>query len=124
MAMTEGPVPSNVYNMLKEIAGTEDHGFGLDFVKSFRVSEKGVFYDPIRQANTDVLSPSDIECLEYVIENYSHLSKDELSDVAHEAPAYKIARRENGLNRPIKITQVTQFIKNGEALYNSLTGEK
>jgi hypothetical protein len=75
VAMEEGPVPSNAYNMMKEMAGIVEKEFGLPYEESFSVKKRTYleFYDPRRDANLDVLSPSDIECLDYALERYGRV---------------------------------------------------
>ncbi len=112
--------------MLKEMAGREDHGFALDFDKYFTINHGNYidFYDPLRDANIEALSPSDIECLDFAIKHYAHLSKEEIEKVSHEEPAYKIVVEEQGINKPMEVSHFARCMNGGEDLINLLAGEK
>jgi uncharacterized phage-associated protein len=123
-ALKDGPIPSGAYNLLKEIAGENVHTFDIDYGKSFRCSTKGVFFDPLREADLDMLSRSDIECLDYALAEFGHLSKHELWNVSHDEPAYKSIVEESGLNNTIEVAHFARFLNGGEDLTNLLAGER
>lgn len=86
VAMKHGPVPSSTYDILKAVR------FDL-FPSMFpAISEKvaaafGVTnytITPYRDADTDIFSDSDIECLDYAIENYGDKTFDELTHLSHD----------------------------------------
>lgn len=77
IAMKSGPVPSAMYDMIKDV---RDHRFlGNDdtLQKSFRVENTNDVY-PLRQPNLKYLSNTDIECINSAIKKYSKLSFAEL----------------------------------------------
>lgn len=86
VAMKHGPVPSGVYDILKTVRGD-----GLCFcvarekldMESFSVQDRKKVV-PLRETNTDLLSESDIECLNEAIEKYGTLGFSELTEVSHD----------------------------------------
>ena len=84
VAMKNGPVPSLVYDLFKEIRGDRE-----------RIEKNNTFYDAFsvkensnvianENANLDYLSTSDIECLnESILEN-KNLTSKKLSDKSHD----------------------------------------
>jgi hypothetical protein len=70
---------------------------------------------PLRKANLDYLSDSDIECLDEAIETYGHMSFKELTKCSHDA-AWKAAD-ENDL---IEIEQIINTLENPTALREHL----
>lgn len=73
IAMKHGPVPSAMYDMIKDVR--DNRSFGLDdtLEKSFKVvNQTNVF--PLRRPNLSYLSASDIECLDLALNKYSNLS--------------------------------------------------
>lgn len=60
-AMEHGPVPSEVYDLMKEAPASGEFGFTVG-------NERDII--PLREADTDELSDSDIECLDDMIALY------------------------------------------------------
>lgn len=77
VAMPYGPVPSGLYDVFKEKerTGSTDTRYG------FTVSGKAVY--PLRNADMDVLSESDVQALDESIEAYGAKSFDELTHLSH-----------------------------------------
>ena len=59
-AMKEGPTPSNVYDLLKQVAQAPVYGLKVE----------GNQVIPLRNPDLDYLSESDIECLDQIISVY------------------------------------------------------
>lgn len=82
VAMDNGPVLSKLYNMLK--TSTKDYHI-----------EKKYIIIPDNEPDLDNLSKSDIEALDYVLEQYSQYDTFEMSDLTHEYNSWKIARKKS-----------------------------
>lgn len=85
VAMRNGPVPSGTYDILKYVRGD-----GLPFPcavpharESFRV-EQGRLVFPLRDADPEVLSDSDKECLDVAIGKYGRMSFKQLTSASHD----------------------------------------
>ncbi len=88
VAMKNGPVLSKLYDMLKQ--STDDYEV---------INRKLI--RPHRDANLDYLSKSDIEALNYALNQYSQYETLKLSDLSHEYQAWQIARNsEPNSNNP------------------------
>ncbi len=81
VAMDNGPVLSKLYDMLKQ--STDD----------YKIIDNKLI-EPNRDANTDYLSKSDIEALDYTINQYSQYETFKLSALSHEYQAWKLAREQ------------------------------
>lgn len=79
VAMDNGPVLSKLYDMLKY--STRDYSI-----------EKRMIIIPKVKPDLDYLSKSDIEALDYALENYSQYETLEMSKLTHEYEAWKYAR--------------------------------
>ena len=84
IAMTDGPVPSNIYDIFKSVRGD---GFfsknAPDFTDYFTV-EGWNFIQPKNDANLDLLSVSDVEELDASIQEYGAMSWDEVREKSHD----------------------------------------
>lgn len=81
VAMSFGPVPSSTYDMLKNVRGDgwyEDN----DYKALFRV-ENQCHIIPLRQADMDYLSVSDVQMLDKAIANISNTTFNERSEKSH-----------------------------------------
>jgi hypothetical protein len=68
-----------------------------------------------REANLDFFSESDLECLNFSIENYRNLSFDELTKLSHDQ-AWEAANE----NDFIEIEQIARTLNNAEELISHL----
>jgi restriction system protein len=98
VAMKYGPVPSEIYNLLKAAAGRQESFIPLQYFEL--VSETLRLEDqykvqPLREANLDLLSASHRACLDASLKTYGHLSFAKLTAKSHDA-AWRSAD-ENGL---------------------------
>ena len=84
IAMKDGPVPSNIYDIFKAMRGD---GFFANEVKQFTEFFKVVnfnFIETLKEADLDYLSKSDIEELNDSLEKYGNLSWDEVREKSHD----------------------------------------
>ena len=77
VAMRHGPVPSAIYNLLKAAAGRQEPLIPAEFYKlvgeSLKVEGRSRV-QPLRQANLELLSASQRECLDSSIKTNGRLS--------------------------------------------------
>ena len=95
VAMEHGPVPSNIYDMVKFVRG--DSFFcdieGLD--KYFEV--KGSYIYPKQSPDMDAFSESDVECINKSILQNKDLSFDTLKAKSHDG-AYRRATKDDKIS--------------------------
>lgn len=108
IAMNDGPVPSNIYDIFKALRGD---GFfaekGKDFSNYFIVTNWSII-EPVRKENLDVLSESDVEKLNESLSQYGSLSWDEIREKSHD-----YAWRNTVKGCPISIKNI--LLENGES---------
>ena len=114
IAMKHGPVPSCTYDILKSVRGD-----GLSLVvetakQALRV-EAGSVVKPLREANLDILSLSDLKCLDKAIWEYGTLSFEELTLLSHDN-AWKSADE----NELIELEQIALTLANSELVLDHL----
>ena len=105
--MKRGPVPSFAYDLLKEWRGDGDF---REILVDQAFDVKKSIVKPSREPDMDLLSPSDIECLDGAIINYGYMDWRELEKLSHEDPAY-IETKQNG-EREIKIRTIAKYLDN------------
>ncbi len=86
-ALKFGPVGSHTYNLLKAARGERNGFIHPALVEAalgnIVVEEKNV--RPLRDANLDVLAPSDLECLERAVAIYGQMSFRKMTEISHDA---------------------------------------
>lgn len=91
VAMGHGPVPSEIYDLMKHVSGdrhmARDPWIEQAFSEAFE-SKGGWGLRPTRDADLDALSRSDVECLDAAIREYGHLGFNGLKAATHDG-AYK-----------------------------------
>lgn len=80
IAMKYGPVPSSIYDMVKTVRG--DSWYVDDNLKAF-FKVNGQLLEPLRDADTDYLSASDIAEIESAIHTYKDADFKELTRLSH-----------------------------------------
>ena len=83
VAMRHGPVPSGVYDLVKYARGDGSCLIDLPLNEAFTVQG----YDIVvrREPNLDLLSESELECLDAAVQRYGHLSFSRLKKLSHDA---------------------------------------
>lgn len=83
IAMDGGPVPSKTYDLIKDVEGK---GWTTILSKEAKESFKveGHFIKPLREANSDYLSESDMECIIKAINNYGNMTFEDLKKESHD----------------------------------------
>ncbi len=91
IAMEWGPVPSNIYDIIKAIRGDNIFSNGDKYNEYLEVRGKRYAY-PKQDPNLDSLSESDIECIEESLNENQYLSFDALKLKSHDAAYCKAAK--------------------------------
>lgn len=87
VAMNHGPVPSGAYDIVKYVRGDMAWGPECPEAKdAFGADRYSVA--PYIDADRNLFSDSDIECLDEAIKKYGHLSFPELKRISHRDQAY------------------------------------
>lgn len=113
IAMNNGPVPSGVYDLVKYARGDGYSCQNIDIINALNV--RGYKLIPVRSANLDLLSESEIECLDAAIAQYGNMSFGELKRRSHDA-AYKAADE----NDFIPIEAIVGMLPDSESLLKYL----
>jgi uncharacterized phage-associated protein len=112
VALEHGPVPSNTYDLMKYAPETGDLGF---------LVEDGHHVKPIRQADTEQFSESDIEALDLAIEVYGMMPFWQKTEESHDDAWGKAwEARGNAKSKPMAIEDIAQLLKDGDKLIEHL----
>ncbi len=112
LAMPQGPVPSNVYDLMKEAVDDGSNGF---------IVESQHHVKPLRQANLEKLSDSDIQCLEKMIKLYGDVPYWVKRDVSHDEAYYAAWNaRGNKSSVPMSIKSIAQLLEDSAELIEHL----
>jgi len=94
IAMEDGPVPSGAYDLVKAVRG-DKFRFDLKIINAHpenalkvKIKNSKTYVYPLRTANLDLLSESDIECLNEAICMYAKMNTTKLWDLVHQEKAY------------------------------------
>lgn len=120
IAMKNGPVPSGIYDLLKLARGDLPSIFCPpkeiidEVLQAIRVLGRyGII--ALRKADRDMLSQSDMECLNHSIKRYGNLSFSQLTELSHDK-AWKSADQ----NDLIEINYIVATFDNSEDLSDHL----
>lgn len=105
VAMTNGPVPSKTYDLIKAARNGEASAFAI----------KGYQVVPFRDADLQLLSESDIESLDDAISKYGNLPINALISVSHDA-AWEAADE----NSEISVEDIAATLEDGKAIVEHL----
>ena len=100
VAMANGPVPSHTYAALKAVKGVNSWVNVAGLKARIEIQDSYHVY-PMGSADTDFLSPTDIECLDASIRMYGVCTAGELSMLSH-GPAWSSTER----NRRMKVADI------------------
>lgn len=118
IAMKDGPVPSKIYNIFKTVRGDESQTNGRDrFIQLFTVKNDH-FIEPLRKADTSILSESDMEALDNALSECGDLSWNDIRNKSH-AYAWNATER----NKAISIEDILRE-KGDDAGYISYVVEQ
>ena len=88
-AMKDGPVPSKTYDLIKNVIHKKT-------TKAFVIKSDQRTIEPLRKANKDYLSESDIEALKYGLDKCKNLSFPDLKEMSHKESDYLKAWESRG----------------------------
>jgi uncharacterized phage-associated protein len=109
VAMSHGPVPSGAYDLVKIARGDSFNFIDIPVDEAFVVRDNVITTH--RETNLDLLSESDIECLDSAIQQYGPLSFLELRERSHDK-AFTSADE----NDFISLDAIINSLPNSEAL--------
>lgn len=114
VAMQHGPVPSLAYNIVRKVRG--DGPSWLTLPKSPDFSVEGNDVIPNRTPDMDLLSESDIGCLNEAIERYGKMSFRQLKRVSHADEAFQAVDEKDIMSLEL----IAQSLPNGDELLEHL----
>jgi len=117
IAMSHGPVPSVAYDIIKHARGDAVWGSRQSEPSDFSMSGNNV--EPLREPNLDLLSESDIECLDQAIKRYGSMSFDSLKAISHQDRAFRDADQDDSMS----VESIAASLPDGEKLLQHLRGE-
>ena len=113
VAMNNGPVPSGAYDIIKHIRGDGYVRFDDCFTEAFELQDHKIC--PLKDPELDLLSDSDIECLNEAIKEYGNLSFGKLKDLSHDE-AFKSADQDDF----ISLEAIAGTLEDGDLLLKHL----
>lgn len=119
VAMKQGPVPSDTYNLIKSVKDrpanvAEKHGFKI---------YDGYHIHLLRDADLDYLSESDVMCMDKVLEDYGAMPSQELMEKSHDKvweQAWQSLPEKGSV--PIEVSSIIETLEDSENLLSYLTG--
>lgn len=100
IAMDDGPVPSGAYDLIKVVRG-DDFSFDPKITNAHpekaieaTVKNKKTYVYPLRSPILDLLSESDIECLDEAIHQFASMPSNELWQIVHQEKAYNKTKKD------------------------------
>jgi uncharacterized phage-associated protein len=115
-----GPVPQNVYGMLKAAEGKPD---GKSAEGPFRVRRtRNPVVEALGEPDMDLLSASDLECLNEAISAWGNKPFVQLTDASHDAAWTAAYERRSGSKKTVEITleDLILSLENGAQLLEHL----
>jgi uncharacterized phage-associated protein len=117
VAMSHGPVPSGTYDLVKYVRNNSSYLLTIPLDKAFKVEDNNII--PLRDPNLEMLSSSEIECLDSAIARYASMSFGQLRRLSHSDPAFKAADE----NDFIPLEAFVKSVPDGERLWAYLTSD-
>lgn len=112
IAMKNGPVPSNIFDVIKVVRGDSSsiiyRKFEQQFKESFDIIE-GYIITPKISADLDYLSESDVEMIDKSIKKYGKMGFSELSEISHQ-----LAWKSTGENQPMSLDLIMKENKDSD----------
>ncbi len=83
IAMCDGPVPSNLYDIFKSVRGDSYFKDNGHFSKFFQIEDWDIV-NPLQKPNLESLSKTDIKHLDSAFDLYGDMSWDEVREKSHD----------------------------------------
>lgn len=127
-AMKFGPVGSRTYDLLKAAKpGAESDWTNPAFVEAtkgaFEVETDGSTVRALREANRELLSPAEMECLDEAIQQYGGMSFKERTALSHDSAwqeAFDTAQESNIGAASMKLESIAKTLPNAEEVLEHL----
>ncbi len=97
VAMKDGPVPSNVYDVLRALRGDSIFITSVNFAQDFEIRDRYYIFLLDDNLDMDIFSESEVECLIESIEENKNLSFTILRDRSHDS-AWNSANRNDDMS--------------------------
>ena len=117
VAMKHGPVPSGAYNMVKSVRDDSPYEANPRIAEVLTMS--GYTITSSREPNLKILSQSEIESLDFAIDEYGHLSFNKLETLSHQEAAFQKADE----NDFISMEDLVKSLSDGELLWDHLVND-
>ena len=115
IAMKEGACPSNIYNSMKHLRGEPERNFLPNSAEYLEVDATTFDVSVKDMPSLDVLSATDIECLDEVISILKRRGRWVIRDMAHDQ-AWKNTRR----NSTMDYLEIARSLNDGDVLERHL----
>ena len=115
VAMTNDPVPSQTYDLIKDMAKSNSDDSPL-LVKSRTITAN-------RQPDMDEFSDSDIECLDYAIHEHGHKPFGTLREDSHDLAWEKATHKSSSNASQMTLENIVDTLPNANELRHYLTSE-
>lgn len=116
IAMEYGPVPSAVYDMMKVPDGRRSIDVDWDvLIKEAFETTQGRNIRPLRAANIELLSESELQCIEHIIASFGNKSFGQLTDITHDE-----AWQQTSENQPIPLEAIAATLPNAGEIIDYL----
>jgi len=117
-AMKQGPVPSLAYDIVKDVRGDGWFEFiDPDPSTALSVPDRYTII-PLREADTSLLSETDMECLDYAYDLIRDLDFSQLKQKSHDG-AYDAVEEDEEM----PIENIIKTLENGKEVLDYLRGE-
>ncbi len=113
VAMSQGPVPSGAYDIINYVRGKSTVIPFEPARSAFSVLENSI--KVLREPNLELLSKSDVKCIDAANKKYGHLTFRQLKNKSHDR-AYKNADK----NDFISIESIASTLKDGNLIIEHL----
>ena len=115
--LPHGPVPSKTYDIVKNVRDNRQPQISGDLKSSFDV--EGQYKLVVkRPPNLELLSKTDIECLDKAIEKYGDLSFEELKVLSHKEP--DVIEVKDSFDENIYVDIMAKYFEDGDLLLEYL----
>lgn len=111
IAMENGPVPSRIYDFMKFAAGRSVSASNAIPAVREAISAKGYMVSPMRKANSEYLSKSELACIDEAIAKHGRKSFGQLSDESHDSAWGSVEQ-----DAPIPFTEIVKTLPSADKL--------